>query len=79
MSVQEPQDLYVEWTRHGKTVKTKKKTVDRTITEPKFSDRFNMNSSFKYNTTTQTFLPDISEITLFCENQKVGTCAIDLV
>ena len=38
-----------------------------------------MNSSFKYNTATQTFLPDISEITLFCENQKVGTCAIDLV
>jgi len=38
-----------------------------------------MSSGFKYDTATQTFLPDMSEITLFCENQKVGTCVIDLV
>ena len=77
--VNEPQDLYVEWTRHGKSIKTKKQTVDQTLVEPKFRDKFSMSSGFKYDTYTQTFLPDISEIALFCENQKVGACAIDLV
>ena len=38
-----------------------------------------MSSSFKYDSHTQTFLPDISEISLYCENQLVGTCAVDLV
>jgi hypothetical protein len=37
-----------------------------------------MNSGFKFDTATQTYLPDISEVTLFCENKKVGTCIIDL-
>ena len=79
VSVTEPQDVWVEWTRHGKSIKTKKQTVDTTTIEPKFRDRFSMSSGFKFDTATQTFLPDISELTLFCENQKVGTCAIDLV
>lgn len=79
VAVNEPQDLYVEWTRHGKSIKTKKQTVDQTLVEPKFRDKFSMSSGFKYDTYTQTFLPDISEIALFCENQKVGACAIDLV
>lgn len=46
--------------------------------EPKFKDLFSMKSGFKFDLTTQTFLPDISEITLFCENKKVGTFVIDL-
>ena len=37
-----------------------------------------MNSGFKYDATTSTYLPDISELTLFCEGQKVGTCTVDL-
>ncbi len=37
-----------------------------------------MKSGFKFNTATQTFLPDISEVTLYCEKKKVGTCVIDL-
>lgn len=79
VAVTEPQDLYVQWTRHGKSIKTKKQTVDQTIVEPKFRDKFGMSSSFRFDGHTQTFLPDISEISLFCENQLVGTCAIDLV
>ena len=38
-----------------------------------------MNSAFKYDVSTETFLPDISEISLYCENRKVGSCVIDLV
>ena len=38
-----------------------------------------MSSGFKFDTSTQTFLPDISELTLFCENQKVGACSVDFV
>ena len=38
-----------------------------------------MTSGFKYDVSTETFLPDISEISLFCEGRKVGSCAIDLV
>ena len=79
MKVSEPQDLYIEWQRHGKSIRTKKQTVDQNIVEPKFKDRFSMSSGFKFDVATQTFLPDISEITLFCENKKVGSCAIDLV
>ena len=37
-----------------------------------------MSSGFKFDVSTQTFLPDISELTLFCEGQKVGTCTVDL-
>ena len=37
-----------------------------------------MNSGFKYDVSTNTFLPDISELTLFCEGKKVGTCTVDL-
>ena len=68
VAVTEPQDLYIEWTRHGKSIKTKKQTVDTTMIEPKFRDRFSMSSGFKYDSATQTYLPDISEITLYCEN-----------
>ena len=71
--------MHVEWIRHGKSIKTKKQTVDQNQIEPKFRDRFSMGSSFKFDSATQTFLPDISEISLYCENQLVGTCAIDLV
>ena len=38
-----------------------------------------MKSGFRFDASTQTFVPDISQITLFCENQKVGSCEIDLV
>ena len=38
-----------------------------------------MTSGFKFDVSTQTFLPDISEITLFCEGRKVGSCNVDLV
>ena len=38
-----------------------------------------MDSGFKFDAATQTFLPDFSEISLYCENQKVGSCVIDLV
>ena len=38
-----------------------------------------MDSSFKFDGATQTFLPDFSEISLFCEGQKVGSCTINLV
>ena len=76
--VTEPQDLQVEWSRAGKSVRTKKHTVDTQIREAKFKDRFMMSSGFKFDVSTQTFLPDISELTLFCEGQKVGTCTVDL-
>ena len=75
----EPQDLYVSWSRHGKSIKSKKHTVDNNIIEAVFKDRFSMMSGLRYDTSTQTFLPDISELTLFCENRKVGTCTVDLV
>ena len=78
VAVSQPQDLYIAWTRNGKSIKTKKQTVDATTVEPRFKDRFAMNSGFRYDGYTQTFLPDISELTLYCENQKVGTCSIDL-
>ena len=38
-----------------------------------------MSSGFKYDVGTDTFLPDISELSLFCGTDKVGTCVIDLV
>lgn len=36
-----------------------------------------MVSGLRFDTGTQTFLPDISEITLLCEEKRVGQCAID--
>lgn len=69
----------VEWTRNGKSITTKKVTVDGQTTEPKFKDRFSMGSNFKYDNSTGTYLPDMSELTLFCEGKKVGTCMLDLV
>ena len=38
-----------------------------------------MGSNFKYDNSTGTYLPDMSELTLFCEGKKVGTCMLDLV
>ena len=52
--------------------------MDQQLREPKFKDRFTMSSGFKYDVSTQTFLPDISELTLYCEGKKVGTCTVDL-
>lgn len=37
-----------------------------------------MKSGFKFDLHTQTFLPDISEVTLYCENKKVGNFIVDL-
>jgi len=37
-----------------------------------------MSSGFKFDVATQTYLPDISELTLYCEGKKVGTCTVDL-
>ena len=52
VAVKEPQDLHVEWARNGKSIKTKKRTVDTTLIEPKFQDRFTMDSSFKFDGAT---------------------------
>ena len=38
-----------------------------------------MKSAFKFEVSTQTFHPDISEISLYCENHLVGSCILDLV
>ena len=78
VAVTEPQDLQIEWRRAGKSVRTKKQTVDHQLKEPKFKDRFTMSSGFKFDAVTQTYLPDISELTLYCEGKKVGTCTVDL-
>lgn len=79
VKVSEPQDLKVEWTRNGKNISTKKVTVDGQTTEPKFKDRFSMGSNFKFDNSTSTYLPDMSELTLYCEGNKVGTCMLNLV
>ena len=52
--------------------------MDAQVIEPKFRDRFAMSSGFKFDTSTETYLPDISTLTLFCGQDKVGSVSINL-
>ena len=80
VTVQEAQELYVQWTRNGQSAKTKKLSVDQQVKVAEFARsqaNFSMNPSFLINESGD-LLPDINKLQLFCAGQLVGTCSFDM-
>ena len=79
VTVSQPQDLYVVWSRGDKKIDTRKRSVDAQTSEAKFKDKFSMISGFKYDNKINQWLADYSTLTLFCEGKIVGTIKVDLI
>jgi len=78
--VQEPQEIYVKWTRGKQSVDTKKLSVDEQIRVVEFSRsqaNFAMSASFLKNP-DGSLLPDINKFVLYCGSQLVGACTFDM-
>lgn len=74
----EVKELYIEWSRNGKSIQTKRNSIDHKSQSVKFYDKFKLTSNLQYDTLNKTWIPDISILTLFSNKEQVGSVQFDL-
>ena len=76
--VEKDEELRVKWERGTKSIQTKKKSIEKNISDIAFNERFKMNASFDYNQEDDCWLTSPTVLTLYCSNKQVGSVTIDL-
>ena len=79
VDIQEESTLCLHWNRDGKkSIKSHEKVIKPGDSECTFNNSFVMNSSLSFDNATEKWLPDVSTLSLYCNDEKVGDYEIDL-
>ena len=81
ISVPEYKDLFVEWSRNGQSIKTKKLSVDENNSRVLFSKgqgKFTINASFYRQQSDGNWRVDKNTLTLVVGGATIGVCTLNL-
>lgn len=71
--------MSVQWSRSNKQSSTKSLPIGgENESIAKFNAKFACDAGLKYVEQSDTWLADINELTLICDDEKVGTCSFDI-
>ena len=79
LSTIQPKQVSVQWSRSNKQSSTKSLPIGgENESIAKFNAKFACDAGLKYVEQSDTWLADINELTLICDDEKVGTCSFDI-
>ena len=79
INVQEAKTVKVFWARGTQSVSSKTVQLDPANNcIAQINNKFNCRPSLRYTAHSDTWLPDVNTITLFCDEEKVAECKFDI-
>ena len=70
--------LSFKWSRNGKSVPSKEFQIDASAKVQKVDEHFTGRPNFKFDQVKRAWLPDLNEIAVYCNDEKVGSVNFDL-